>query len=212
MANMAIEAGAKVGLFPIDELCREFCKATGHPTDLSLAADPGAEYARVMEIEVTGMEPGGCRAAHSIQRQACFTSGQGAHPAGCNRLMHKWAPERYAPGCGSAQGAQGQPGSALHCAAGHACSLESLVLTKGLWAHSWRPAALSVRPPAVQCLAAIPAFWEKANAAFQQQTATSRARMGSLNSEIFLASPAVAAASAIAGPCCLAGHDLRTSR
>lgn len=57
MANMAIEAGAKVGLFPVDTVCRKWCVEEGHPTDLWLEADEGATYARHVEIDITGKEP-----------------------------------------------------------------------------------------------------------------------------------------------------------
>ncbi|MBD5608173.1 MAG: 3-isopropylmalate dehydratase large subunit, partial [Desulfovibrio sp.] len=57
MANMAIEAGAKTGIFPIDDLLRKWCAAEGHPTDLRLEADKDAVYARTVEIDVSGLEP-----------------------------------------------------------------------------------------------------------------------------------------------------------
>ena len=58
MANMAIEAGAKVGLFAVDVKTRAFCAEHKRPgvTD-DLAADPGALYEREVDINVTGKEP-----------------------------------------------------------------------------------------------------------------------------------------------------------
>lgn len=57
MANMAIEAGAKAGLFPVDAICRYWCAASGFPTDLNLAADADAPYSRVVDIDLTGRGP-----------------------------------------------------------------------------------------------------------------------------------------------------------
>ena len=58
MANMAIEAGGKVGLFAVDELTRQYCAEHGRPgVTMSLAADEGAVYERVVDIDVTGQEP-----------------------------------------------------------------------------------------------------------------------------------------------------------
>ena len=57
MANMAIEAGGKCGLFPSDELTAEYCKAHSNPDPIALSADEGAEYERVVTMDVTGMEP-----------------------------------------------------------------------------------------------------------------------------------------------------------
>ena len=56
MANMAIEAGGKCGLFPSDELTAEYCKAHNNPDPIALSADESAEYERVVTMEVTGME------------------------------------------------------------------------------------------------------------------------------------------------------------
>ena len=58
MANMAIEAGGKVGLFAVDAKTRAYCAEHKRPgLTQDLAADPGAIYERVVNIDVTGKEP-----------------------------------------------------------------------------------------------------------------------------------------------------------
>jgi len=57
MANMAIEAGGKVGLFASDAKTEEYCKAHKNPNPMRLAADKGATYEREIKFDVTGMEP-----------------------------------------------------------------------------------------------------------------------------------------------------------
>lgn len=61
MANMAIEAGAKVGLFPVDAVTLAWCAARGHAVapDLAagLAADADAAYASIVRLDVTDLEP-----------------------------------------------------------------------------------------------------------------------------------------------------------
>ena len=61
MANMAIEAGAKVGLFPVDAVTLAWCAERGHTVapDLreGLAADADAKYDAVLHMDVTGLEP-----------------------------------------------------------------------------------------------------------------------------------------------------------
>jgi 3-isopropylmalate/(R)-2-methylmalate dehydratase large subunit len=57
MANMAIEAGGKVGLFPADETTLAYVREHGRLGDQPLAPDSDASYARVVHIDVTGMEP-----------------------------------------------------------------------------------------------------------------------------------------------------------
>lgn len=57
MANMAIEAGAKAGLFAPDERTRAYMHARGRDDGVYLQSDPGAEYAGVYEFDVSSFEP-----------------------------------------------------------------------------------------------------------------------------------------------------------
>ncbi len=57
MANMAVEAGAKAGLFAADGKTRDYLRARGREDGLYLQSDPDAEYAHVVELDVTGFEP-----------------------------------------------------------------------------------------------------------------------------------------------------------
>jgi 3-isopropylmalate/(R)-2-methylmalate dehydratase large subunit len=57
MANMAIEAGAKAGLFAADETTRAYLHARGRDDGLYLQSDADAEYAAVHEIDVSNFEP-----------------------------------------------------------------------------------------------------------------------------------------------------------
>ncbi|MBI4630481.1 MAG: 3-isopropylmalate dehydratase large subunit, partial [Chloroflexi bacterium] len=57
MANMAIEAGAKTGLFAADEKTREFCRRAGAREGVHHRADPDAVYSTVHEFDVETFEP-----------------------------------------------------------------------------------------------------------------------------------------------------------
>ncbi|MDP2778251.1 MAG: 3-isopropylmalate dehydratase large subunit, partial [Anaerolineales bacterium] len=57
MANMAIEAGAKAGLFEADEKARQYVRARGRDDGLYLRSDADAEYADIHEIDVSHFEP-----------------------------------------------------------------------------------------------------------------------------------------------------------
>ena len=57
MANMAIEAGAKAGLFAADERTRAYVRTRGRDDGLYLQSDADAEYAAVHEIDVSEFEP-----------------------------------------------------------------------------------------------------------------------------------------------------------
>jgi 3-isopropylmalate/(R)-2-methylmalate dehydratase large subunit len=57
MANMAIEAGAKAGLFAADETTRAYVHARGRDDGLYLQSDADAEYSAVYDIDVSKFEP-----------------------------------------------------------------------------------------------------------------------------------------------------------
>ena len=58
VANMAIEAGAKVGLFPADDITQEYLAAQGRAGDYrSLFPDEDAAYVRTVEIDAARLEP-----------------------------------------------------------------------------------------------------------------------------------------------------------
>lgn len=58
VANMAIEAGAKVGLFPADDITQEYLVAQGRGGDYRpLFPDEDAAYVRTVEIDAARLEP-----------------------------------------------------------------------------------------------------------------------------------------------------------
>ena len=58
VSNMAVEAGAKVGLFPSDERTREFLEAMGRGKDYrALTSDADARYERTIEIALDSLQP-----------------------------------------------------------------------------------------------------------------------------------------------------------
>ena len=52
IANMAIEAGAKNGIFPVDEITRAYVEGRCDRAWTAFDADPDAEYARVIDIDL----------------------------------------------------------------------------------------------------------------------------------------------------------------
>jgi 3-isopropylmalate/(R)-2-methylmalate dehydratase large subunit len=57
MANMAIEAGAKAGLFEVDEKTRQYVRDHGNRPFTAYESDPDADYVRVIEYDVSKVEP-----------------------------------------------------------------------------------------------------------------------------------------------------------
>ena len=56
IANMAIEAGAKNGIFPVDDVCREYLKGRVTREWTAFEADPDAEYSRTVTINLNELD------------------------------------------------------------------------------------------------------------------------------------------------------------
>ena len=57
MANMAVEAGAKNGVFEADRITRDYVAERSRRAPLILSSDPDAAYERVITVDVNAMEP-----------------------------------------------------------------------------------------------------------------------------------------------------------
>jgi 3-isopropylmalate/(R)-2-methylmalate dehydratase large subunit len=57
MANMAIEAGAKAGIFAVDDRTREYVRDRARRPYKAYEPDRDAEYQTVVEYDVSGLEP-----------------------------------------------------------------------------------------------------------------------------------------------------------
>ncbi|TYO94458.1 3-isopropylmalate/(R)-2-methylmalate dehydratase large subunit [Desulfallas thermosapovorans DSM 6562] len=57
MANMAVEAGAKNGIVPPDEITRRYVEGRAKRPYTFYQSDPDARYAKVVEIDVSKLEP-----------------------------------------------------------------------------------------------------------------------------------------------------------
>ena len=57
IANMAIEAGGKAGLFEVDDKCREYVAARARRMPVEYHPDADAEYKQVIKIDAAEIEP-----------------------------------------------------------------------------------------------------------------------------------------------------------
>ena len=58
ISNMAVEAGAKAGLIPTDDITKAYLKENGREKDFKeIKADPDAKYEKVFTIDVSNLEP-----------------------------------------------------------------------------------------------------------------------------------------------------------
>ncbi len=202
MANMAIEAGGKVGLFPVDQLCRKWCAAQGFPTDLELSADPGASYARELEIDVSGLEP--VVACPHIPSNVRPVSEVAAKPIE-QVIIGSCTNGRISDMRDAASVLKGRKvHPKVRCIVLPATSqVWKACLAEGLM-EIFMEAGCIVGPPSCgPCLGGHLGILGDGESAVTTTNRNFRGRMGSLDSGIYLASPLVAAASAVAG--CLAG-------
>lgn len=204
MANMAIEAGAKAGLFPVDEVCRAWCVENGFPTELDLAADEGASYARTVEFDLTGKGP----------VVACPHIPSNVKPV--SELPHLPIQQVVIGSC--TNGRISDLRSAANVLKGRRVAREVrcivLPATPKVWKQALREGLLEIFMDAGcivgpctcgPCLGGHTGILGDGERAVATTNRNFRGRMGSLESEIYLASPAVAAASAVAG--CVASPE-----
>ena len=57
ICNMAIEAGAKNGIFPMDDVTKAYLKGRSQREPVFYEADPDAEYEKTIEIDLSALEP-----------------------------------------------------------------------------------------------------------------------------------------------------------
>jgi len=57
IANMSIEAGAKNGIFPVDDITREYMRGRVNRDIIAYEPDPDAPYVRVIDIDLSTLEP-----------------------------------------------------------------------------------------------------------------------------------------------------------
>ena len=57
ICNMAIEAGAKNGIFPVDDITRAYLNGRTERSPVEFSADPDAEYEKVIEIDLSKIVP-----------------------------------------------------------------------------------------------------------------------------------------------------------
>ncbi len=79
MANMAVEAGAKAGLFPSDAKTKEYLKSLGRSDGWrELEADKDAVYEREYEVDLSEIEPM-LAAPHTVDNSLKVAQAKGVH-------------------------------------------------------------------------------------------------------------------------------------
>ncbi|MFA9393405.1 MAG: 3-isopropylmalate dehydratase large subunit [Halodesulfovibrio sp.] len=197
IANMAIEAGGKCGLFPVDAKTLEYTAARGRKDEL-LTADEGAEYERVLNFDVSNMSP----------MVACPHLPDNVHPI--EHVEPKKVDQVVIGSCTNGRISDLREAAAVLKGRKVASRTRTIVLpaTPTIWKQALREGLIEtfmesgcIVGPATcgPCLGGHMGILADGEVAVATTNRNFRGRMGSLESEVYLSSPAVAAASALAG-------------
>ena len=198
MANMAIEAGAKAGLFRVDSKTLDYIKPrTTHPYTV-YEPDVDAEYSQVIEYDVTGIEP----------QVALPHSPANTKPV--SRVVDIEINQAVIGSCTNGRledlrvAAQILRGRKVHprvrCIVIPGSQQVYLdALTEGLIEIFIRAGAAVSTPTCGPCLGGHMGVLAAGERCISTTNRNFVGRMGSPKSEVYLSNPAVAAASAIAG-------------
>ena len=198
MANMAIEAGGKAGLFAVDAATLEYCKVAGRKNDKLLAPDPGADYEHHLLKNVTGLEP----------QVACPHLPENVRPV--SELKDITVDQVVIGSCTNGRISDLRVAAAVFAGRKVKKGLRCIVLpaTPAIWMQALKEGLIEtmlqagcVLGPAScgPCLGGHLGILAADERALATTNRNFRGRMGSLDSEVYLANPAVAAATAITG-------------
>ena len=198
MANMAIEAGGKAGLFAVDQATLDYCKKAGRSGDQLLSADPGAEYEQTLTLNVTGMEP----------LVACPHLPENVKPV--SEIKGIPVNQVIIGSCTNGRISDMRAAAAVLKGRKVKKGLRCIVLpaTPAIWMQALREGLIEIMMEAGcvvgpascgPCLGGHLGILAGGERALATTNRNFKGRMGSLESEVYLANPAVAAATAVAG-------------
>jgi 3-isopropylmalate/(R)-2-methylmalate dehydratase large subunit len=199
LANMAVEAGAKTGLFPTDETTRAYLESRGRGALFrALSPDSDAEYERVIAIDASSLEPTVSK-PHSVDSVALARELTGIKVAQVfigtctnGRL------DDLAVAAAILNGKRRHPRTRLLVAP---ASQEVLgeAIEAGYIQIFLEAGAVLLPPGCGPCVGVHQGVLGNGEACLSTANRNFRGRMGNPESYIYLGSPATAAASAIAG-------------
>ena len=198
MANMAIEAGAKNGIFPVDEVTRAYLNGRSQRTPVYYEADPDAEYEKTIEIDLDKLEPTVSyphlpENAHPASEGKDIRIDQVVIGSCTNgRLEDMEAAYNILKGRHIAKGVRG-----IIIPATMAVYKECIL--RG-WTEAFIDAGCIVSTPTCgPCLGGYMGILAEGERCVSTTNRNFVGRMGHVKSEVYLASPATAAASALTG-------------
>lgn len=198
LCNMAIEAGAKFGFIPVDDVTQHYLKQVGRDSSSLITDDEDYEYEKTLEYDVDQLEPQVAK-PHSVDNVTPVRS-----------LDKTYIDEVFIGACTNGRYEDLEAAAAIIKGHRLAPGLRMIVtpasrdiylkaLENGLIA-TFVTSGASVTPPGCStCFGGSGGILGKGEKLLTTANRNFRARVGSPQSEIYLASPAVAAATAITG-------------
>ena len=198
ICNMAIEAGAKNGIFPVDEITTEYLTGRSQREWTVYAADEDAEYEQTIEIDLSALVP---TVSYPHLPENTHPASEGKDIAidqvvigSCTngRLSDMEAAYNILKGKHIAKGVRGIIIPAT-MAIYHEC------IRRG-WTEAFIDAGCIVSTPTCgPCLGGYMGILAEGERCVSTTNRNFVGRMGHVESEVYLASPATAAASALTG-------------
>ena len=198
IANMAIEAGGKNGIFPVDDLAREYMKEHSKRPFVEYTADDDAEYDQVIDIDLSTIKstvafphlPENTHTVDSIDDIKIDQVVIGSCTNG--RIEDMRTAAKILEGREVAKGVR-----CIVFPATQAIYLQCI--EEGIMTTFIKAGCAVSTPTCGPCLGGHMGILAKGERAVATTNRNFVGRMGDPESEVYLASPAVAAASAITG-------------
>ncbi len=198
MANMAIEAGGKAGLFSVDQATLDYCRAAGRKNDKPLTPDQGATYFKHLKLDASSLDP----------LIACPHLPDNVKPV--NEVKGVKIHQVIIGSCTNGRISDLRAAAAVLKGKKVDKKVRCIVLpaTPGIWMQALKEGLVEtmleagcIMGPAScgPCLGGHMGILAGGERALATTNRNFRGRMGSLEAEVYLSNPAVAAASAIAG-------------
>ena len=198
MANMAIEAGAKNGIFPVDAATIAYMKEHSTKEFTSYEADADAEYDEIYEIDLSALKPTVAfphlpENTHTIDRVGEIKIDQVVIGSCTNgRIEDLRTAAKVLEGRKVAKGVR-----TIVFPATQKIYLQAM--EEGLLATFIKAGAVVSTPTCGPCLGGHMGILAAGERAVATTNRNFVGRMGHVKSEVYLANPAVAAASAVTG-------------
>ena len=201
ICNMAIEAGAKNGIFPVDDITRAYVEGRVNRPWTAFEADPDAEYERTVEIDLSQVD---CTVAWPHLPENAHSAREGSDIAIDQIVIGSCTNGQLSDLAAAAEILKGR-----HLAPG----VRGIVIpaTQEVYRQCMREGYTEIfldagcivsTPTCGPCLGGHMGCLAAGERCVSTTNRNFVGRMGHVDSEVYLASPAVAAASGVAGHIC----------